>query len=300
MRSFRDYFLLILKGAGMGAADVIPGVSGGTIAFITGIYTELINSLKSIDLEAFRHLFRGRIGTFFRHINGWFLVSVFGGILVSIFSLARLMKWLLLNYPIMVWSFFFGLILGSSLFVLGSAGKLRYRDWISFFGGIIAAWFITSVSPATTPDTWWFIILSGAIAICAMILPGISGAFILVLLGKYQFIITAVGEMQAGTLILFAVGAVTGLILFSNLLSWLLANFHTVTITTLAGFMIGSLNKIWPWKLTEPATAGQNVLPGAYLSAGESDPMIAGAAIMFAAGVLLMIILEFIGRRYKK
>lgn len=243
-----DYIILSLKGVAMGSADVVPGVSGGTIAFITGIYEELINSIKSVDLKALKLLCTFRFKEFWQKINGNFLLSVVLGIGISIFSLAKLMTWLLHNQPIGTWAFFFGLIIASSLLVSKDVDKWNLRTGIALLAGTAVAYTITVVSPASTPETWWFIMLSGAIAICAMILPGISGAFILVLLGKYLFIMEAVSTLNIGVILLFAIGAVVGIISFSHFLSWLLARHRPVTIAVLTGFMLGSLNKVWPWK----------------------------------------------------
>lgn len=309
MRRAADYLILVIKGAGMGAADVVPGVSGGTIAFISGIYEELVGSLKSIDIKAIRLLFSGRWSELITKINFWFLLSVFGGVAISIFSLARFMKWLLTSYPVIVWSFFFGLILASSFYVIRSAGRVRVEGWISFLCGAVAAWLITTLSPASTPETWWFVFISGAVGICAMILPGISGAFILLLLGKYLFIITAVSELNIPVILIFIAGAATGLILFSNLLSWLLGNYHAVTITTLSGFMIGSLNKVWPWKLATSVMEGshgdiivlaeKNVMPGTYRLAGAGEPMLVPSILLFCAGILILVLLNAAGKRNK-
>ena len=248
MKSKRNYPLLVLKGIGMGAADVIPGVSGGTIAFITGIYEELVGAIRSFDLTALRLLGRFDLRGFWRHIHGGFLFSVLAGIAISVFSLAKLMKYLLESYPIFVWSFFFGLIIASSWLVAREVKRWGIGTVVALVAGAVAAYVITVLSPASTPDAWWFIVLSGAVAICAMILPGISGAFILLLLGKYQYIMTAIGELNLPVILIFAVGAVAGIVSFSHLLSWLLKHWHDCTIAVLMGFMIGSLNKVWPWK----------------------------------------------------
>lgn len=310
MRQAKDYLMLVLKGVGMGAADVIPGVSGGTIAFISGIYEELIRSLKSINFKSLKLLFTGQLTSFFTAINGWFLLAVFGGVAISIFSLAQLMKWLLTNHPIPVWSFFFGLILVSAFYILLSAGRLKLTSWVSFAAGIAIAWVITTISPATTPDAWWFIFIAGSIGICAMILPGISGAFILLLLGKYLFMITAISELNIPIILVFVAGAVTGLILFSNLLSWLLKNYHTVTISLLAGFMIGSLNKVWPWKLTVTSITGshgelvplieKNVLPATYTAETGNGSSLALAIALFIAGIMILVVMETLGKREKR
>ncbi len=237
----------------MGMADVVPGVSGGTIAFISGIYEEFIESIRRMDLTALRLLGKGCFREFWRHINGAFLFPVLIGIGVAIFSLARLMTWLLTHHPITIWSFFFGLIIASALLVAKQIRRWDATAAVALIAGVVSAWWITVASPAQTPDTWWFVMLSGAIAICAMILPGISGAFILLLLGKYQYIMTAVGELNLPVILIFAVGAVVGIISFSHLLSWLLKNRHDATIAVLMGFMLGSLNKVWPWKETGAA-----------------------------------------------
>ncbi len=250
MRKFKDYTVLVLKGMGMGASDVVPGVSGGTIAFITGIYEELINSIKSINYEAIKLLFALKIMDFWKKINGNFLLAVFSGILISIFTLASLLEYLLINYPVFIWSFFFGLVVASAIYILSDIRNPNLRIVLSFLAGFGLAFWITTVTPAQTSEAYWFILLSGSLAICAMILPGISGSFILLLLGKYQFILNAVTELKIAVLALFTAGAVVGLIAFSNVLAWLLKKFRYETIALLAGFMGGSLNKIWPWKET--------------------------------------------------
>jgi putative membrane protein len=247
-RSLNDYGMLTARGIGMGAADVIPGVSGGTIAFITGIYEELILSIKSINSRFFKLLFKKKIAPAWNHINGNFLVAVFSGVLISIFSLARIISWLLTEFPMMVWAFFFGLIIASVLHVGRKIESWNAVNIISLLAGtLIAAW-ITIATPATTPQEWWFIIFSGSIAITAMILPGISGSFILLLLGKYEFILNAVRDLQVDIILLFAVGCVVGIISFSNLISWFFRKIPNATLSLLTGFMLGSLNKLWPWK----------------------------------------------------
>ena len=244
----RNYFMLLVRGAAMGAADVIPGVSGGTIAFITGIYTELIESIRSFDTQFIKLLFTGKFRHAWAKINGSFLFSVLAGIALSIFSLARLMKYLLETHPVLVWSFFFGLIIASAALVARQVKKWSAAPILAGVAGTALAYWITVVSPASTPDVWWFVVLSGAVAICAMILPGISGAFILLLMGKYAYIIHAVSTFNLSVLLLFASGALVGIVSFSHLLSWLLKKHHSTTIALLIGFMVGSLNKIWPWK----------------------------------------------------
>lgn len=306
----RNYLLLVLKGCAMGAADVVPGVSGGTIAFIAGIYEELINSIKSIDLQAVRLLLSLKFADFWKKINGTFLLSVVGGVAISIFSLARLMTWLLEHHPIYIWSFFFGLIIASSVLVAREIKHWNLGTVIALLAGAVIAYVITVMSPAETPNTWWFIILSGAIAICAMILPGISGAFILLLMGKYSYILGAVSHLEIGIILLFVVGALGGIISFSHLLSWLLKNHHTITVATLTGFMVGSLNKVWPWKETlrtytdshgyiKPLEEA-NVSPFRFEELYQAEPLLWQAIAMCAAGFLLIWGLETIGRKMSK
>lgn len=290
----------------MGAADVVPGVSGGTIAFITGIYEELVNSIKSINAEALKYLFKQGFGVFWKQINGNFLVAVFLGILISIFSLAKLLEHLLNTYPILVWSFFFGLIVASAIYVAKKITHWNLKKVAGLMAGIGVAYLITELTPAQTPEASWFIFISGALAICAMILPGISGAFILLLLGKYQFVIGAVGNLNLSVLAILILGALVGLISFSNLLSWFLRKHHDVTIAVLSGFMVGSLNKVWPWKKTVSTFVDRhgeiqtlvekNVLPREFATYTGQDPLLLKALIIAGIGFALIFIIEGITR----
>lgn len=301
-----NYLLLTLKGCAMGMADVVPGVSGGTIAFITGIYEELVESIRSVDLGALKLLATGRFSAFWRRINGSFLFSVLLGVAVSILSLARLMTYLLTHHPIEIWSFFFGLIVASALLVSRQVGKWNWRTVLALAIGVAVAWWITVVSPAETPNDWWFILLSGAIAICAMILPGISGAFILLLLGKYHYIMQAVGDLNIPVILVFVAGAIAGIISFSHLLSWLLKHWHDCTIALLMGFMIGSLNKVWPWKETvESYTDGhgqvlplveRNILPQTFENALGIDAHLWQAIVLCLVGFLMIYAIELAAR----
>ncbi len=286
----------------MGAADVVPGVSGGTIAFITGIYEELVNSIKSINLKAVRLLLTGKWKSFWKQVNGNFLLSVFAGIFISVLSLARILEYLLEHQGILLWSFFFGLILASSYVVARKIAHWEYSRVVALAGGIGLAFYITSVTPATTTDAFWFVFLSGALASCAMILPGISGSFILLLLGKYAFALEAVNDRIITDLLLLASGAGVGIISFSNLLSWLLRRYHDVTVAVLVGFMIGSLNKIWPWKETirtivvdgeiKPLVE-KNILP--MIGRGEHQFWL---ALLFSMiGILLILTIELVLNR---
>jgi putative membrane protein len=290
---------------GMGAADVVPGVSGGTIAFITGIYEELINSIKGINLKAVKLLLTGRWLSFWKQINGNFLLAVFAGIAISVLSLAKVLEYLLENQPVLIWSFFFGLVLASSYVVSRKVIRWRYPKIVALIAGIGIAFYITSVTPTTTTDASWFVIFSGGLASCAMILPGISGSFILLLLGKYSFALHAVNELIILDLLLLGAGAVTGLILFANLLSWLLKKYHDITIAVLVGFMIGSLNKIWPWKETLKTIVVEgelkplvekNILP----NVGNPGDQFWMALLMAIAGIALILIIEIGLTRNKK
>lgn len=308
-RKTKSYLLLTLKGMGMGAADVVPGVSGGTIAFIAGIYEELVNSIKSINLNALKLFFSGKFAAFWKAINGNFLLAVVLGIGISIFSLAKGLEYLLHHYPILVWSFFFGLILASAIYVGGSIKKWKAGTIIAGIAGVVVAYFITAISPAEANITWFFIFISGSIAICAMILPGISGSFILVLLGMYEFILGAVSDLNIPVLLVFIAGALIGIIAFSNLLSWLIKNYHNLTIATLTGFMIGSLNKVWPWKevtetfidrhnVVRPLTE-RNILPATYENLTGNQAWLAGALLLAIVGFGLIFAIESLTKKRK-
>lgn len=286
----------------MGAADVIPGVSGGTIAFLTGIYSELLSSIKSINFNAVKLLLTGKFSEFSKAVNLKFLLAVASGILISIFSLARLMQYLLVNHPIPLWSFFMGLIAASAIFVLREIGKWKFVHIVSLLAGIVIAAYICLVSPSQTTEEYWFIFISGAIAICAMILPGISGSFILLLLGKYAFIMKAVTDFNIPVLATFAVGAILGIIAFSHFLTWLLNKYYKPTICVLAGFMIGSLVKVWPWKkvLDEASHIDRPIFPGHFETiTGQSSELF--LAVLFTLiGISLVFGIEFIAKAMKK
>ncbi len=286
----------------MGAADTVPGVSGGTVAFITGIYEELIHSINTIDVEAFQLLIKFRIADFWNKINGNFLAALLSGILVSLLSLARLMTYLLDKHPILLWSFFFGLILVSSPLILRTIHKWTVGSVITFIAGIAIAYFVTIVSPAETPTGYAFIFFCGAIAICAMILPGISGAFILLLLGKYEFMINALIEFNIPVIVVFILGCILGLLGFSRFLNWILTHYRFPTLALLAGFMIGSLNKVWPWKEVisyrlnhagdQIPAFDKSILPWDYFNITGQDPHVFKAILCAALGVFLVVAIE--------
>jgi putative membrane protein len=301
MNNVKDYLLLFLKGMSMGGADVVPGVSGGTIAFITGIYTELLDSIKSIDKNALQLLFKGNFKAFWEHINGRFLLTLLSGIFISILSLAKLIHYLLNHHPIQLWSFFFGLIIISAVVVSREIKKWKASVVIAAVLGILIAWFITGATPSATPNNYLFVFLSGAVAICAMILPGISGSFILLILGKYEFIIESVKDLNLPVIFVFGLGCMIGLLSFSRFISWLLHHYHDITVAMLAGFMIGSLNKIWPWKETLTSRLSskgeiipviqQNLWPKEYMTK-IGEPLVLQAILYFSLGILLIVVIE--------
>lgn len=301
MANFIKCATVAFKGMCMGAADVIPGVSGGTIAFIMGIYAELLDSIKSVNGEALKLLLKGKIGAFWKHINGTFLASLFAGILISVFSLAKLMKYLLEFHPVPLWSFFFGLILASAVYILKGLDKWSIRNIISLLVGVAIGAFICLASPGQTPDALWFIFLSGAIAICAMILPGISGSFILLLLGKYAFVMEAVSTLNIPVLVVFATGACVGIVCFSHFLSWLLKKFYMLTIALLSGFMIGSLLKVWPWKVPG-AQEGFDypALPGTFEQVTGADPQLLMSIGFMVLGLAIVLLIEFMAAKGEK
>lgn len=321
MKKFKDYILVALKGAGMGGADVIPGVSGGTIAFMTGIYEELIESINSVNTTAVKLLFTGRFKEFWKHINGNFLVAVFAGIFVSILSLANIMQYLLANHPIQTWAFFFGLIVASSIFILRDIKGWSIKEAVFLAVGVTLGVTVCTLSPTNTPDDLWFIFISGAIAICAMILPGISGSFILLILGKYEYILGTIANITSGefghnlaVIGVFGIGAVCGILAFSKFLHWLLGKYHKQTIIVLAGFIIGSLVKVWPWSNMEAIVCsqfprinsmaealGSNPLPTELIEAYSSQvDMHIGGAILFAIiGFCLVTTLELLAKKIK-
>ncbi|WP_233710181.1 DUF368 domain-containing protein [Pseudomaricurvus albidus] len=309
-KGWKHYGSLFLRGMAMGAADVIPGVSGGTIAFITGIYTELIDSLRRCDHQAVKCLFQQGFPAMWRHINGTFLVAVFGGILFSIFSLAKLMSYWLESQPILVWSLFFGLILASSVLLLRQVTGWNPARVSLVLLGIVLALAVTWLKPTHLPEVWWVILLAGMVAICAMILPGISGGFLLLMMGLYSTVIGAISQLNFGLLIPFAVGCAIGLLLFSHILSWLLHHYEAGTMALLTGFLIGSLNIIWPWKQTLETVVDrhgelvpvvqENILPGHYaILTGQSAELLP-AIFMTLTGLLLVIGMDYVAGKKKR
>jgi putative membrane protein len=306
MRSLFDYFVLLLKGMAMGAADVVPGVSGGTIAFISGIYEELLETISSVNLGALKTLKKEGVKAAWKSINGNFIVTLFLGIGISIASLAKLISYLLEAHPILIWSFFFGLVLASIVYV----GK-QVKNWnagclVSLIIGTGLAFWITVLPPMANSNELWFIFISGMIAICAMILPGISGSFILLLMGSYQTVLGAVKDKDLLTIGVFMAGAVVGLLSFSRVLKWMFAKYHDLTIAVLTGFLIGSLNKLWPWKIDKELLythsdgkkdfLQENVFPRDMV--GEAQVMYAVAFCILGAGLILGM--ELVSKKMKK
>jgi putative membrane protein len=301
------WLMVFLKGVAMGAADVVPGVSGGTIAFITGIYERLLNALKSLHPLSLVTLYKEGFPAFWRSIDGGFLLALFSGVVLSLVGLATIINHLMDAYPILVWSFFFGLVSGSIYFLLRQISQ--WNQWVIamlFFGAIVAV-SISFVRPAQLPDSAWMMFVAGFIAICAMILPGISGSFILLLMGMYSVVIDALSRLDVALLACFIVGCFMGLMVFSHLLSFLLRKYYMLMLGLLTGFLIGSLNVLWPWKAVVETTVNRhgeliplvqhNISPGQYhLLYGQPDQAVA-ALCLFSAGFLIVFLLEYIGKR---
>ena len=306
-RSLRESLLLAGKGMMMGAADVVPGVSGGTIAFMTGIYEELINSLKQFGPEAVKVLFSQGVKAAWQHVNGTFLLILLSGIILSLATLSRVVLFWLAEYPELLWSFFFGLILASVWSLCRHIERWDSNALSMFAAGTVAAYMVTSMSPTTMEVTPWFVVVSGAIAICAMILPGISGSFILLLLGMYTPILTAIKQFEVDIIALFALGCAAGLLSFSRVLSWMFSHYRTMTLALLGGFLLGSLNKVWPWKYTTAYTIDrhgkeiplvqENISPFAFESlTGEPSALVTAVLLMFV-GVAAVFLVEWMGRK---
>jgi putative membrane protein len=257
---FREYPVLIIKGFAMGAANVIPGVSGGTIALITGIFEKLIHSVKSIDHTAVILVFKGKFRSFSSRINLPFLIAVFSGAVLSVFTLARVLGYLFENFPVYIWAYFFGLIMASVYFVGKTIGRWTLPVSAIFLAGAAIAIWISFMSPASGNDNVFYLILSGMAAVCSMILPGLSGSFVLILMGNYELVaIDAVNNFRLDILIPVFAGIITGLIAFSHFLSWIFRKFKDLTLALLTGFIAGSLVILWPWKIPVYRTDGSGI-----------------------------------------
>ena len=296
-RGIKDYVTLGLKGMAMGAADVVPGVSGGTIAFITGIYQELILTISGVNFSLIQTWKEDGFKAMWQKANGSFVLALISGIFFSIFTLMSFMNYLLEEHPVLIWSFFFGLILASIWFMARQIPEWNLKIVLALIAGAGIAFVIVSLPPTQAVTSNWYLFLAGAIAICAMILPGISGAFILVLMGSYKTVTEAAHDFDFTTLGIVAAGAVFGLLSFSHLLKWLFDHYTNITLAVLTGFIAGSLNKIWPWKeVLETAQYGDktvvlreaSVLPWNF----KGDPLLTTAVFLMLAGFLLILILE--------
>ncbi|MBV7267917.1 DUF368 domain-containing protein [Winogradskyella luteola] len=319
-RRFFDYLIIAFKGIAMGAADVVPGVSGGTIAFISGIYEELIESIDKVNLGVFKVWRRKGFKTAWKSINGTFLLALFSGVAISILSLAKLIKWLLHNEPILLWSFFFGLVLASILYIAKQIKGWSAKLIVAIVVTSGLSYYITLAEPFASPDSPFYLLFCGFIAIIAMILPGVSGAFILLILGAYQTAIDTINNLRDGLFngdmelfkdallkfVLLAVGALVGLKVFSKTLNWMFKHQKNLTLAILTGFMIGSLNKIWPWKEVlktrmnsegkEVTLLDKSILPSSY----DGDNQMLLALIFIIIGFVTILILERLGNRKNK
>lgn len=283
----------------MGAADIVPGVSGGTIAFISGIYEELLGSISAIKFSLIGKLRKEGLLAVWKEVNGNFLLALFIGVFVSILSLAKGIKWLLENEPVLLWSFFFGLVLASIIYIIKQISKWSIGSYIALFIAAGLAYFITTLNPLVSENASpLFMFLAGTFAICAMILPGVSGAFILVLLGAYKPVLTAVNERDIFTISMVGLGAIVGLLSFSKILKWFFKHYHNQTLAALTGFIVGSLNKIWPWKVTltwRENSAGlkvpltqESISPFSF----DGDPQLLGAILFSILGFAIILLLE--------
>ena len=302
-RRLLDYAVISLKGVAMGAADAVPGVSGGTIAFISGIYEELIKTISGVNLSLFKTLKKEGFSAFWTQLNGNFIVALLSGIIISYVSFMRLAKYLIENHPILIWSFFFGLIVASIFFVGKQINKWNAGVVVSIILGALAAYYITTLPTMADNNSSLFLFFAGALAICAMILPGISGSFILVILGAYKTLSDALHDFDVKKIAVFTFGAIVGLLSFSHILKWLFKHYHNITLALLTGFIFGSLNKIWPWKevVTWQTTSDGIKTPLVEKSISpftfDGNPQITYAIILMVVGFLTIFILEKIGSK---
>lgn len=298
---------VFLRGIAMGAADIVPGVSGGTIAFITGIYFRLLEAINAVPGAVFGHLFRGQFRAFWSACDGTFLVCLLAGILASIATLASAISYVLVAYPILIWSFFFGLIVASVWHVGRQVRRYKPALLIPLLSGVVIAWWITTLSASQVSPSALAFFGAGALAICAMILPGISGSFILVIIGMYAPVLAAIESVDIGILLLFMAGCVVGLLSIARLITWAFHHFHDLVLALLTGFMIGALNKVWPWKETlswrvnssgeEVPLNESSIWPWTFADQAGQDPKLLLAVLMALAGFGLVLLVEWIGSR---
>ncbi|MCL2791511.1 MAG: DUF368 domain-containing protein [Spirochaetaceae bacterium] len=298
----KEQLLIFTKGLAMGSVNAIPGVSGGTIAMITGVFERIINSIKSFDLSAAKLLFTGKFREFARYVDLIFLMNILIGNLVAIVSLAKLFEILFRDYPVYIWAYFFGLVF-ASVFFLGKRIKKWHIGYIvAFLIGTIIAVFISIATPGMENATFWYLMLCGAIAICCKILPGTSGAFVLLLMGNYYLImVDAVSHARFEILLPFIAGAILGLIPFSHFLSWLLKRFHDSTISLLTGFILGSLGTLWPWKKSIIETFGEKeVITGFEWNLPQMNTEFAIAFAWFIVGIFTIYLVEMLAKKMIK
>ena len=305
-RSTRDYIIIGLKGMGMGAADVVPGVSGGTIAFISGIYEELLTSISNVNFGLLKTLKKEGFKVAWKQLNGAFLASLFLGIFMSIVSLAKTIKYLLENEPVLLWSFFFGLVVASIIFIGKQVENWNYKFLFLAMFGVAFGYIITIASSTTlTEINYLFLVFAGAIASCAMILPGISGSYILLLMGVYPIVMTAITQRDLTIISAIGIGVILGLLLFSRLLKWLFKRYKNQMLVVLTGLMLGSLNKVWPWKTTISTYLNshgetkplleQSISPFSF----NGDPQLIMSIVLAIIGFLLIIGMERVAQLKK-
>ncbi|AOY88124.1 DUF368 domain-containing protein [Marinobacter salinus] len=300
---------VFVRGMAMGAADIVPGVSGGTIAFITGIYFRLLEAINEVPVAIFRDLARRRLRAFWQAIDGTFLVCLLAGILTSIVTLASAISYVLAEHPILIWSFFFGLIVASVWHVGRQVKHYRYSLVAPLFAGAVLAWWITTLSANELEPGSAAFFGAGALAICAMILPGISGSFILVIIGMYAPVLAAIKSIDISILLLFMAGCVVGLLSIARLITWAFHHFHDVVLAVLTGFMVGALNKVWPWKEVlswRTNSSGEqvplneiSVTPFTFSDLTGQDPQILTAILMAVFGFCVVLLVEWIGTRHQ-
>lgn len=288
--------LIAAKGVAMGAADVVPGVSGGTIALLTGIYPRLINAITGVNLKSIQTLLKGDLKGFWQAIDGPFILPLLLGIALAFALLAHPIKYAITNYPIPTWSFFFGLIIAAAVLIIQHIPNKKFIQYLWLIPGISIGFWIGSMTSIPFPNSQAAILFSGMLAICAMILPGISGSFILVLLGMYETLLTAVKDLQFSVLLIFIAGAIIGLLFFSRVLKWILSKFYNITLFFLSGLMIGSLVKVWPWKTLQYETQNLiNVLPNNF-----PNPQATLAISMMLLAIVLVFTIDYLGQRFSK
>ena len=332
-RTLRDKIFLVLKGLGMGAANKVPGVSGGVVAFVAGFYEEFIYSLRKINIKAFKLLINGRFKSFYNYINGKFIGLLFLGMIVSFFSVSKVLDYLIKYYELYIWSVFFGMIIGSIYYINKDFKDWNYKTYTALALGIIAGISISFLNPAKENDNLWFVFFCGIISVSGMTLPGFSGSFILILLGNYVLLLVDSVNALSDTffdlfsgdfsfihntqrirmlevLVVFTLGSVVGLITFSNILSYILKHYKSITLSTIIGFIVGSLGVVWPWKKTiyKLAEDGSHILDSTgtkvvlnyerYIPPLNTETYYAIAFIFL--GIIIVLALEYYGQKTRK